>query len=157
MSKRCLWLVIFVFIVMGAMVSFSAVEAGDVADEIKIDNKYENPKGYEASLLTHKKHAEEYKNEKGEQIKCEDCHHVYKDGKNVWKKGQKVDKCVKCHSGLQNLSPSKAKKLSKEEQVKELSWAFHENCYNCHKDVKAVNKKANAPKSCAKCHKKIKK
>ena len=69
----------------------------------------------------------------------------------------KAGSIVLLDSGVQNLSPSKAKKLSKAEQIKELSWAYHENCYNCHKAVKAVNKKANAPKSCGKCHKKIKK
>jgi len=161
MSKKCTWLVIFFFIAISGMVGISAVEGGkkaqEVKDEFNIQNKYGKDKGYEASLLSHKKHAEEYKNEKGEKIKCDDCHHVYKDGKNVWKEGDHVDKCVKCHSGLKNLSPSKARKLKPEEQVKELSWAYHENCYNCHKAVKAVNKKANAPKSCAKCHKKIKK
>ena len=161
MSKKCIWLVIFFFVVVSGMVGISAVEGGEKAqkvdDEILIQNKYEKDKGYEKSLLTHKKHAEEYKNDKGETIECADCHHVYKTGVNVWKKGDKVDKCVTCHSGTKNLSPSKAKKLKKEEQVKELAWAYHENCYNCHKAVKAVNKKANAPKSCAKCHKKIKK
>ena len=160
MLKKAIWLVVFVFMVMSGIVGISvheAVCAQKVQDEIQLDNKYQNPKGYEASLLTHKKHSQEYKNEKGEPIKCSDCHHVYKDGKNSWKEGDHVDKCVKCHSSTQNLSPSKANKLSKEEQVKELSWAFHENCYNCHKAVKAVNKDANAPKSCAKCHKKIKK
>ena len=112
-----MWLVIFFFIVVSGMVGISAVEGGKKAqegkDEFKIENKYEQDKGYEASTLTHKKHAEEYKNEKGEAINCVDCHHVYKDGVNVWKKGDHVDKCVKCHNGIKNLSPSKAKKLKK--------------------------------------------
>lgn len=176
MSKKCIWLVIFFFIVVSGMVGISAVEGGEkaqkvegakkaqkVEDEILLQNKYEKDKGYEASLFTHKKHGEEYKNDKGEAIECADCHHLYKTGVNVWKEGDHVDKCIKCHNGVKNYSPSKPKKLlkegklTKEEMVKELSWAYHENCYNCHKAVKAVNKKANAPKSCAKCHKKIKK
>ena len=41
--------------------------------------------------LTHKKHAADYK------VKCADCHHEYKDGKNVWKDTDPVKKCSVCH------------------------------------------------------------
>ena len=42
--------------------------------------------------LTHKKHNVDYG------ISCADCHHVYENGKNVWKEGDAVEKCQVCHS-----------------------------------------------------------
>ena len=45
--------------------------------------------------LTHKQHAEAHK------VACAECHHVYKDGKNVWKQGDKVQKCSECHKAAE--------------------------------------------------------
>ncbi|MBW1896194.1 MAG: cytochrome c3 family protein, partial [Deltaproteobacteria bacterium] len=63
--------------------------------------------------LSHKKHNVDYG------ISCADCHHVYENGKNVWKEGDAVEKCQVCHS--QAKAP-KAKpgdpKLSKVEKIK---------------------------------------
>ena len=42
--------------------------------------------------FTHKKHNVDYK------IACADCHHDYKDGKNVWKDGDEVKRCDACHT-----------------------------------------------------------
>jgi hypothetical protein len=72
-------------------------------------------------------------------LKCIDCHHEYKDGKNVWQEGQEVKKCGACH------------KLQAEGKVVKLEDASHHLCVNCHKKVKA-EKKATGPTACAKCH-----
>ena len=42
--------------------------------------------------FSHKKHSEEYK------VACDQCHHVYQDGKNTWKQGDAVKKCDECHT-----------------------------------------------------------
>ena len=42
--------------------------------------------------FSHKKHSQEYK------VACDQCHHIYKDGKNTWKEGDQVEKCEKCHT-----------------------------------------------------------
>ena len=50
--------------------------------------------------FNHKKHAEDYN------IACADCHHVYEDGKNIWKEGDPVQTCDSCHEvAAQCLSP----------------------------------------------------
>lgn len=71
--------------------------------------------------------------------KCTDCHHEYKDGKNVWQEGQEVKKCGTCH------------KFEAQDKVVKLEKAFHDQCLNCHKKVKA-EKKPTGPTACAKCH-----
>jgi hypothetical protein len=93
--------------------------------------------------FTHKKHAEEYK------IACAECHHVYKDGKNVWKDSDPVDKCEKCHT---EPTIEGEKKLSPEQQKLNLKLAFHNNCQTCHQKLKKDKPDTKAPVTCAGCH-----
>jgi DnaJ-class molecular chaperone len=65
-----------------------------------------------------------------------ECHHVIKDGKNVWKEGDKVAMCSSCHK-----SPTK-----NEGKTLSLKNAFHKNCQGCHKKMK------KGPKKCNQCH-----
>ena len=110
--------------------------ASDAPDEIMIDNE-----GYKADKkgpvpLSHKKHVEEYG------AKCDDCHHVFEGGKNVWKEGDPVQKCSECHNPLK-----------KEGKVGKLQNAYHKNCKDCHKEAAKEGK--NAPfKKCNDCHQK---
>ncbi len=98
----------------------------------------------------HKKHAEEYK------IKCENCHHVYENGKNVWKEGDKVQKCMECHN---EPTIKGEKKLPEDKQKLNLKLAFHNNCQGCHRDLKKKDKEkySKIPTTCIKCHTKSKK
>ena len=100
--------------------------------------------------LSHKKHSEDYEG------KCADCHHVYKDGKNVWKEGDKVQKCMECHN---EPTIKGEKKLPKDKQKLNLKLAFHNNCQGCHKKLKKQDKEkyAKIPTTCIKCHPKKKK
>jgi hypothetical protein len=118
-----------------------ALMAGDkttAPDEVMIENK-----GYKSDKkppvkLTHKKHVDEYG------AKCTECHHEYKDGKNVWKEGEPVKKCVECHD------PKK-----KQGKVLKLNLAYHKNCKNCHKKVVEQDSNKKAPfKKCNDCHEK---
>ncbi|MGA1867218.1 MAG: cytochrome c3 family protein [bacterium] len=157
-KKYFLTLILVFGLMISGMFKISIAKDVDTPAEVTIENTYQNPKKYEPCKFSHKKHAEEYTlDEKGEKkIACDSCHHVYENGKNTWEKGQAVKKCNtdSCHPGNQNLSHAQAKKLSQEEKVKEISWAYHENCIMCHKAVKNV--KPNAWTSCAKCHTKKK-
>ena len=111
--------------------------ATDVPDEISVysDAFKTHKKG--AVKLTHKKHNVDYK------VACTDCHHVYKEGKNVYKEGAAVQKCSECHDVLK----SKGK-------VKKLMLAYHGNCQGCHKDLEKAGKKAGPTKKCNDCHQK---
>jgi hypothetical protein len=93
--------------------------------------------------FSHKLHATQYK------IACNQCHHVYKDGKNTWKEGDEVQKCEKCHT---NAITQGEMKLSPEEKKLNLKYAFHTNCQPCHKKAKAENPESKAPTTCAGCH-----
>jgi hypothetical protein len=84
--------------------------------------------------LSHKKHSLDYK------IGCIECHHVYQDGKNIWKDGDSINKCSDCHDPKKN--QANAMKLQN---------AYHRNCKTCHK-IEAKKGK-NAPyKKCNECH-----
>ncbi len=110
----------------------------DIPEDIKIDYKTKFEKSIKPAVeFTHKKHIEEHK------VACADCHHVYTDGKNVWKQGDPVQKCEECH-------PTDRKE-AKEKNVYDLRNAFHKNCQGCHKDLVKQGKKA--PVKCNECHK----
>jgi len=96
--------------------------------------------------FTHKKHNIDYK------IACADCHHVYKDGKNVWKEGEAVQKCDECHKEAKAPTGADAPKLSKAEKIKTYYYsAIHANCTGCHKDLKKAAK-PTGPTTCKDCH-----
>ncbi|SPF40904.1 Cytochrome c, class III [Syntrophobacter sp. SbD1] len=93
--------------------------------------------------FSHKKHSAEYK------IACDQCHHVIKDGKNIWKEGDEVQKCEKCHT---EATTQGEMKLPPDQKKLNLKMAFHNRCQNCHKKVKAEKPESKAPTTCAGCH-----
>jgi hypothetical protein len=105
--------------------------AADAPDTITIENKYKSDKKGPVKF-SHKKHAVDYK------VKCDECHHVYKDGKNAWKDGDPVQKCSACHDPEE-----------KKGNAEKLQLAYHKNCQTCHKELKDKE----APwKKCNDCH-----
>ena len=139
MKKRLLTLVMVIFTGL-LFFTVGALIAADVPDEVTIENKgYQKDKKGPVKL-THKKHHDA----NGHNVACTDCHHDYKDGKNVWKEGDPVKKCSECHNPLK-----------KEGKVKKLQNAYHRNCKNCHKAYIKDHPDSKAPyKKCTKCHQK---
>jgi len=122
---------------MALFVGGGVLTAADVPETITIENSgYKKDKKGPVSF-SHKKHHDEYK------VACSDCHHVYKDGKNVWKEGDPVKKCSECHDPLK-----------KQGKVKKLQNAYHRNCKNCHKALQKEGKPAGPFKKCNDCHQK---
>lgn len=116
----------------------AAADKQEVPDEVKIENKGYKKDKKGPVILDHKKHHEEYK------VACTECHHEYKDGKNVWKEGDLVKKCVECHDPVKT-----------EGKVKKLQLAMHAKCKTCHKTLVKEGKSKKAPyKKCKKCHQK---
>ncbi len=107
-------------------------------DDIMIQNEGWPDDKYEAAPLSHKKHATEYK------VPCKDCHHVFKDGKNVWEEGQPVQKCSECHN-VYKLGKD-LREASEEEKKLSLYKAYHDNCKGCHKKME------KGPVKCKDCH-----
>jgi len=79
-------------------------------------------------------------------LSCKDCHHVYKNGKNVLdegtlEEGKEGIRCSACHGPKSRLN---------------LEQAFHDECIGCHrKDWK--EKKKTGPRFCGECHVRINK
>jgi len=132
-------------IIMAVIASFClltmAYAASKGADEMTISSKVYAKHTKGLVKFTHKKHYTDYK------IACTDCHHEFKDGKNVWKEGMAVKKCDSCHSvakPMAQLSPAEKKQMASPEL------AYHKNCKDCHMKAKKEGKKA--PVACTECH-----
>ena len=147
-SRTGIGLLTVAFAVLFVCVNLSRAQP-ESPDEVTIHSELWTVDKYEDSKLSHKKHAEEYK------ISCTDCHHVYKDGKNVWKEGDEVQKCDACHTCVK--TGKALKEASAEEKKLSLYNAFHENCKGCHKEFNKKNNTKDAPTKCTDCHAKKKK
>jgi len=90
--------------------------------------------------FSHERHVKEYK------VTCTECHHEYKDGKNVWKEGEPVKKCVDCHSPV----------IKKGQKPMDLMHAYHRNCMGCHKKLSKEGKISKQEfkklRKCKTCH-----
>lgn len=86
-------------------------------------------------FFTHDKHFDDYG------IACNECHHVYEDGKNVWTDDDSVDTCESCHDPVEG-----------SDGVYRLETAFHKNCRTCHKAQNEQGEVAAAPMLCQGCH-----
>lgn len=146
MGKR-LFAVLAVIAVMSGMVllGLSSAEEQKAPEVITIQDSLWSSHTKSPVTLSHKKHAEEYG------ATCDNCHHVYEGGKNVWKKGDKVEKCVKCHN---EPTIKGEKKLPEDKQKLNLKIAFHDNCQGCHKELKKKDKAkyGKIPTTCIQCH-----
>jgi hypothetical protein len=116
-------------------------------DEVSITSSLWKTPKYGPSNFTHKKHVDDHK------IGCQDCHHVYKDGKNVWKQGDNVQKCDACHTCVK--TGKALKEATPEEKKLSLFNAYHDNCKGCHAKYNKENKTKKAPATCTACHKKL--
>lgn len=109
-------------------------EASGSNVEIIIENLgYENDKKKPVKL-NHKKHSEEY------EVFCDNCHHIYQEGENIWKQGDPVEKCIACHDPVEDQG-----------NVIKLQSAFHKNCRDCHKEMSQEGREAPY-KKCTDCH-----
>jgi hypothetical protein len=106
----------------------------EIMDVIIIENQgYESDKK-DPVKFSHLRHNKEY------EVSCVECHHLYEDGKNLWKEGDHVDKCVVCHDPVEE----------KDKAIR-LQSAFHKNCRDCHTEASKEGKEAPS-KKCSECH-----
>ncbi len=94
------------------------------------------------AIFPHKKHQAT--------IKCGECHHAMKDGKQaLYTEGMEVKKCVSCH----NKDTLAGKKKGKN-KLDTFKGAGHGNCLDCHKAVARKDTSKKKLKKCKNCHKK---
>jgi cytochrome c553 len=153
---------LLIAMVIGAVVVFFAAgiyAAAKVEDIIKLQYKEcEYTKGIVE--FSHKKHSEDYAKNSPDlyKDKCGACHHDDK-GKPLadLAAGQEVESCIECHKKCGEPPKGKdAPKLSRKEKLEYVSYAYHENCRDCHKAFNKANNTKAAPTTCTKCHPKTK-
>jgi hypothetical protein len=137
-STSSILAVIFAFFLLVMVGASKATEKQSLPDEIVIKNEGYKSDKKSPVTLSHQDHIDNY------EVACTECHHDYQDGKNVWKEGDPVMKCVECHSPLKS-----------EDKAKKLKLAFHKNCKSCHKKLSKDGIAKEAPyKKCNDCHQK---
>jgi c(7)-type cytochrome triheme protein len=119
---------LFVLLIVAVALLFAQSE-NILLSHISVFKKKQRP----PVMFPHAQHMEE--------SECLDCHHMYKDGKNVLDEGTLEEGnpgvlCSACHQ-------HKAKA--------DLQKAFHRQCIGCHKKYHKEGKKTG-PRLCAQCH-----
>ncbi len=94
------------------------------------NNGYRRKVHHKPVRFTHLAHIEDYG------LECTECHHNYRSGKNVWKEGDPVKKCIACHSPVKKQG----------QNVHRLVFAYHFKCKKCHKE------NDSGPVKCKECH-----
>jgi hypothetical protein len=72
-------------------------------------------------------------------VDCQKCHHRYEGRRNLWQRGQPVEKCSACHG------------LFPQGRRPDLKNAFHRQCKGCHLKLRQQGRKAG-PIECVNCH-----
>jgi hypothetical protein len=139
MKKTLKLLVPFsVFLSCLVVTGLYADDEQEVPEEIVINNE-----GYKTNrkgpvTFTHLDHVENY------DVTCQECHHEYEEGKNIWEEGDYVNRCAECHDMNES-----------DGEVKNLRLSFHMNCKTCHKKAAEEGISEDAPyKKCSGCHEK---
>ncbi len=107
----------------------TVVVAGAQEDMTHVDNGvFKNPERT-CAVFRHDSH-----NEKAAIDACNQCHHVFKDGKKLADESSEDRRCSDCHG------------LAASGKTPSLRKAFHLNCRGCHE------KSGKGPVMCGQCH-----
>jgi hypothetical protein len=114
------------------LISLFGISGTDSSGEMLIDNEGYKSRKKGPVPFDHDAHAFDYG------FACDECHHVYEMGRNVWEEGDEVQRCSDCHD------PKESKN-----NVMKLQVAFHRNCQDCHRETAP----GEAPfRACYGCH-----
>jgi hypothetical protein len=119
-----------IFLLMAPLlVGILLIHAFSQEDMEVVDNQAFTKKQRPPAVFRHDEH-----NEKAEIEDCNECHHIYEDGKKLEDESSEDQSCADCH---EEQSDGKKPGLRK---------AFHTNCKGCHLARK------QGPVMCGQCH-----
>ena len=135
-----------VLVVAISILIFGLWGTGYTESEIPLDLKYElsfNKKTYSSHLVTfgHATHAMQYK------IACIRCHHTLEQGAVAVE-----ETCKDCHSNTEMRSFVQAETIPEEDRMDYHFLAIHDQCMNCHREVRKADEWTTAPVGCWRCH-----
>jgi hypothetical protein len=124
MKKTGLYLLAILMVAIALIVTAYSQEDMEFVDNSVFLNPQRAP-----SVFNHEQH-----NETAEIEDCNECHHVYEDGKRLEDESSEDQMCSECHE------------LDASENMPGLRKAFHTNCKGCHISQK------KGPIMCGECH-----
>jgi len=98
-------------------------------------------KSMHSVTFKHSTHAMEYK------ITCLRCHHELEEGAVAVE-----ERCVDCHEDTELKSYKEFRGISGEERQEHYILMMHDQCINCHKEIKTHYQNSMAPVACWGCH-----
>jgi hypothetical protein len=133
-KHRGLWtagLLLAAVSLLGARLGSLTEPAGDIWLNLKLNRPRERP----PVRFSHARH------EAG-RIGCEQCHHDFQGGRNLWRRGVPVKKCQACHGPRV------------QDRRLDIKNAFHRQCKGCHLKLRLARRTAG-PVQCRDCHRRI--
>jgi len=130
-----------------SIVLFQIGGSGWAESEIPLVFEYElpvfNKKKYDShtATFTHAAHAMQYK------ITCVRCHHTLEEGAVAVE-----ETCLDCHEDTDLRSYARGRIIPVDKRIEYYMLSFHDQCINCHKEVKKYNGNAKVPVACWRCH-----
>ncbi len=138
MLHRTLIFFTALFVVCGLVGYSLAANTGPAEMKLTSTDSTKNP----PVVFPHKKHQDT--------LKCGECHHDIKDGKQApYSEGQEIKKCESCHNAQVLAGKERGKN-----KLDAFKGAAHENCLGCHEEVAKNDPAKKELKSCKNCHQK---
>ena len=135
-----------ILVVASSIMVLGLYGIGYVESEVPLVFKYDlrfNQWAYSNHSVTfaHATHAMKYK------IACIRCHHKLGEGAIAVEKT-----CRDCHANTEMKSFPQAESIPEEKRMDYYFLAIHDQCINCHKEVRKSDEWTKAPVGCWRCH-----
>lgn len=119
---------LFILAVLTSFLSI-LVTAHSQEDMVNIENEVFGSPKRPSAIFRHDEH-----NELAQIEECNECHHIYENGKRLEDESSEDQRCADCHD------------LKDNGNIPGLMKAFHTNCKSCHREKK------KGPIMCGQCH-----
>jgi hypothetical protein len=133
-------------VLVSSLVVLGLYEIGNAGSDIPKSFEYDlsyNKWAYSSHAVTfaHATHAMNYK------IACIRCHHTLEEDAIAVE-----ETCRDCHMNTEMRSFPQAESIPEEDRIDYYFLAIHDQCINCHKEVRKSDEWTKAPVGCWRCH-----